>query len=305
MNLFYNPGKIMPRFLFIRFDTTPLNLTKKLERKVYNMKIWHQSMTDLSRLPAYRRNMTEHAAKVLGPEHQVVIKGMPAGVYEQAAPVKALKYPYLEFLNARYICEAAMTAEREGFHVMSIGCYLDTGLKLARSLVDIPVAGITETSMLISCSLGKGFSVVTIDPFMVDRFITLAKEYGLKERVSSIISLDPPIQEFDMEGDGHHAEELFLDSCRKAVAAGADVIIPGEGVLNEFAFSRGITSWDGVPILDGNAAVWHYAILMAGLKQKTGLGVGRKLSYPKPSREAMDSLRAFHQIGAMNINDFS
>jgi allantoin racemase len=269
------------------------------------MKIWHQSMTDLTKLPTYRRNMAEHAAKVLGSEHRVVIKGMPAGVYEQVAPVIALKYPYLEFLNARYICEAAITAEKEGFDAMSIGCYLDTGLKLARSLVDIPVVSITETSMLISCSLGKRFSIVTIDPFMVDHFLALVKEYGLAERVSSIISMDPPIQEFDMEGDGHHAEERFLNSCRKAIAEGADVIIPGEGVLNEFAFSRGFTSCDGVPILDGNSTVWHYGILMAGLNQKNGLIVSRKLSYPKPSRETMDSIRAFHQIGSMNINDFS
>ncbi len=269
------------------------------------MKIWHQSMTDLTKLPTYRRNMTEHAAKVLGSGHEMVIKGMPAGVYKQVAPVVALKYPYLEFLNARYICEAAVTAERGGFEVMSIGCYLDTGLKLARSLVDIPVVSITETSMLISCSLGKRFSIVTIDPFMVDHFLTLVKEYGLTERVSSIISMDPPIKEFDMEGEGRRAEELFFNSCRKAIIEGADVIIPGEGVLNEFAFSRGITSCDGVPILDGNAAVWHYAILMAGLHQKNGLTVSRKLSYPKPSRESMESIRAFHKIGSMNINDFS
>lgn len=269
------------------------------------MKIWHQSMTDLTKLPTYRMNMTEHAAKVLGSEQEVVIKGMPAGVYGQVAPVVALKHPYLEFLNARYICEAAITAEREGFDVMSIGCYLDTGLKLARSLVDIPVVTITETSMLVSCSLGKRFGIVTIDPSMADHFRTLAKEYGLSERVSSIISVDPPLQEFDMEGDGRQAEERFLNSCRKAIAEGADVIIPGEGVLNEFAFSRGIASCDGVPILDGNAAVWHYAVMMASLNQKNGLIVSRKLSYPKPSREAMDSIREFHRIGSMSIADFS
>jgi allantoin racemase len=269
------------------------------------MKIWHQSMTDLTKLPTYRRNMTEHAVKVLGPEHSVIIKGLPEGIYEQVAPVVILKYPYLEFLNERYICEAAMTADREGFDVMSIGCYLDTGLQLARSLVDIPVVSITETSMLLSCSLGKKFSIVTIDSFMKERFVTIAKQYNLYERVSSIIAMDPPLQEYDMEGDGHHAAELFLSSCRKVIAEGADVIIPGEGVLNEFAFSRGITSCDGVPILDGNSTVWQYAILMANLHQKNGLIVSRRFSYPKPSRETMDSIRAFHQIGSMNIEDFS
>jgi Asp/Glu/hydantoin racemase len=140
---------------------------------------------------------------------------------------------------------------------------------------------------------------------MTDHFISLVRDYGLTERVSSILSMDPPIQEFDMEGDGHRAEELFVNLCRKVIADGADVIIPGEGVLNEFAFSRGITSCDGVPILDGNSAVWHHAILMAGLNQKNGLVVSRKLSYPKPSRETMDSIRAFHQIESMSPKDFS
>ena len=54
-----------------------------------------------------------------------------------------------------------MTAERDGLDAISIGCDLDTGLKLARSLVDIPVVGITETSMLTSCSLGKRFGSVS------------------------------------------------------------------------------------------------------------------------------------------------
>ena len=54
-----------------------------------------------------------------------------------------------------------MNAERNGYDAFIIGCYLDTGLQRARSLVDIPALGVTETSMLVACTLGRKFSMAT------------------------------------------------------------------------------------------------------------------------------------------------
>ncbi|MCR4443272.1 MAG: aspartate/glutamate racemase family protein [Peptococcaceae bacterium] len=272
------------------------------------MRIWHQSITDLSRLPQYRRNLSEHAAKVLSPDTTVVPHGMPVGVYGTRAPTDASQFPYIEFLCERLICEAALAAEREGFDAMAIGCYYDPGLRLARSLVDIPVVGITETSMLIACSLGKKFGVVTICPPIRDHLLDSVDEYGLSERMSSIISMDPPITEYAMEGDEQAAravEESFLQACRQVIAEGADVIIPGEGVLNEFAFRRGITSCDGAPIIDGNAALWNYATMLANLRRTTGLVVSRRFTYAKPPRELLEESRAFHHLRPLTSEDFS
>lgn len=272
------------------------------------MRLWHQSITDLSRLSQYRQNLSEHASKVLSPDVTVEIHGLPAGIYGDMAPCEVTKYPYFTFLSERLICEAALTAEREGFEAMTIGCYLDPGLQLLRSLVNIPVLGITETSMLVACTLGQRFGVVTICPSMKYHLTNLAKVYGLTDRLSSIISMEPPVNEYDMEGDEQEAqkvEDIFHRACLKAIAQGADVIIPGEGVLNEFAFKRQIKSIEGAPVIDGNAVLWQYAVMMVNLQRTTGLGVSRLLTYPRASQKELEKFRSFHGLRPMAIEEFS
>jgi allantoin racemase len=270
------------------------------------MKIWHQSMTDLSKLQQYKNNIENHANSIFNNDVTVVAHGVPAGLYKNIAPVEFLKYHYMEYLCKRIVCEAALAAEREGFDAMTIGCYLDTGLKLARSLVDIPVLGITETSMLLSCTLGDKFSIITITPSMKEHLMESAKEYGLDKRVASIITIDPPINEFDMESDtGKNVENLFKNSCEKVIKDGADVIIPGEGVLNEFLFKKNIKEYRGVPILDGNAALWQYAVMLSNLQKCSGLTVSRRYTYAKVPQELLYNLNNLHNMANLGDSDFS
>jgi Asp/Glu/hydantoin racemase len=272
------------------------------------VRIWHQSMTDLQNLPRYRTNIRSHAGKILAPDVVVEPHGMPPGIYGDQAPVDVLKYPYIEFLCERYTCEAALTAEREKFDLMAIGCYLDTGLKRCRSLVDIPVVAVTESSMLVACALGKKFGFVTIGPSMQASIAASAEEYGLSGRMACVVAMDPPIDEYDLEGNpeaGASAEASFMRSCRKALDLGADVIIPGEGVLNEFVFERDLSQYDGAPILDGNAALWQYGIMLANLRQKNHLTVSRGFAYLHPDEELLRSIRNFHGLRAFGSGDFS
>jgi Asp/Glu/hydantoin racemase len=265
-------------------------------------------MTDLEKLTRYRKNIGAHAKKVLDPEVTVTPHGMPPGIYGGRPPAEVLKYPYIEFLCERFACEGALTAEREGFDAVAIGCYLDTGLRRARSIVDIPVVAVTEASMLTACVLGKKFAFVTIGPSMQAHITASVKEYELTGRLACVLAMDPPIDEYAMEGDpaaGAAAEASFLRSCRDAVALGADVIIPGEGVLNEFAYERGLTQCEGIPILDGNAAMWQYAIMMANLRQKNHLTVSRGFSNLRPDDDLMRHMRDFHQLRPFTSADFS
>jgi Asp/Glu/hydantoin racemase len=265
-------------------------------------------MTDLGNLTQYRKNICAHAEKALDPGVTVTPHGMPPGIYGDRAPVEVLKYPYIEFLCERFTCEAAFAAEREGFDAMAIGCCLDTGLQRCRSIVDIPVVAVTESSMLTACVLGKKFAFVTIGPSMQAHITASAEKYGLAGRLACVLAMDPPIDEYAMEGDpeaGAAAEASFLRSCRNAVALGADVIIPGEGVLNEFAYERGLTQCEGAPILDGNAAMWQYAIMMANLRQKNRLTVSRGFSNLRPDADLMRHMRDFHQLRPFTEKDFS
>ena len=60
------------------------------------MKIWHQSYTDLTVMPLYRKTLTAHAADVMGDDASVVVHGLRPGTYTQGcAPIDAIRHRYV------------------------------------------------------------------------------------------------------------------------------------------------------------------------------------------------------------------
>lgn len=103
------------------------------------IRIWHQSFTDLTVMPIYRKTLSEHAKAVMGSEAEVRVHGLRPGTYAEAcAPIAAIRHRWVAAVQELQVADAALVAEREGFHAMAIGCFFDPGLREARSLVEIP-----------------------------------------------------------------------------------------------------------------------------------------------------------------------
>jgi allantoin racemase len=265
------------------------------------MRIWHQSFTDLTVMPLYRKTIAEHAAAVMGQDAKVSVHGLRPGTYtEGCAPIDAIKYRYVASVLEHQVCDAAMVAEREGFDAFALGCFFDPGLRAARSLVDIPVVGLGETSALVACSLGRKFGLVTLCGDQSADYTDLMLSYGLERRFAGAIALDPPIDEFALEADEKTAraiEERFDIACDAIVARGAEVIVPADGVLNEFLVRRRrLTARAGVPVMDSLGTLFQHAAFLARLALTTGTRVSRHQLYARPSETLVGHVRRFsHQ----------
>ena len=283
------------------------------------MRLWHQSSTDLNLLPKYRGNITNHAKQVLDPSVTVEPHGFPAGTRPEDITEDIMQYPYIRLLCERIVCEAALTAEQDGFDAMTIGCNLDIGLRPARSIANIPVVSVTESSMHVACMLGRRFAFITISSFLKSHLTVSVEENGLKDRLACVLTMEipsdhhvdnaethgqRPIYRFVTE-DKAEAEKIFLVACEKAIALGADVLIPGEGILNEFVYERNLTHCNGVPILDANATLWNCGIMMANLRAKSKITTSRGYCYKKPGDDLMKRVRDFHQKLPFTGIDFS
>ena len=97
----------------------------------------------------------------------------------------------------------------------------------------------------------------------------------------------------------------FRNACRRALEAGAEVIIPGDGVLNEFLYRRGLLEMEGMPIMDALGVLFRYAIFMAGARDKIGLAASRRLHYAKPSSSMLDHARAASGLAPWREDAFS
>ncbi len=273
------------------------------------IRIWHQSFTDLTVMPLYRQTLTDHARSVMGEEGRVSVHGLRPGTYTQGcAPIDAIRFRYVAHMHELQICDAAMIAEREGFDAMAIGCFFDPGLRAARSLVNIPVLGLGETCALVACSLGRKFGLVTLCEDQSADYTDLMHGYGLERRYAGAVSLDPPIDEFALEADEDVAraiEARFEAACAQVIGRGAEIVIPADGVLNEFLVRRGrLTAHGDVPVMDSLGVLFQHAAFMVRAARTTGLGVSRLQMYAKPSTTLMDHVRSFARQAPLG-QDFS
>ncbi|MGE0314422.1 MAG: aspartate/glutamate racemase family protein [Lautropia sp.] len=262
------------------------------------MRIWHQSFTDLTVMPIYRSTLARHAADVMGSDAQVSVHGLRAGTYgEGVAPIDAIRHRYVAAVQGLQVCDAAMVAEREGFDAVAIGCFFDPALREARSLVNIPVASLGESCALTACSLGRRFGLVTLCADQSEDYSDMMMAYGLERRFAGAVALDPPIDEFALEADEATAQDIearFDAAAARVIANGADIVIPADGVLNEFLVRRGrLQSQADVPVMDSLGVLFQHAAYLARLARTTGSSVSRRQLYTKPSQSMIDHVRRF------------
>jgi Asp/Glu/hydantoin racemase len=261
------------------------------------MKIWYQSLFDAGRLPAYFDGIRKRAAKIARPGSEVYLHGMPEGVYGERTPAEVVVYPYIAALHAQLILDNALRAEKEGYDVFALGSVQDPAIDEARSLVDIPVVGYGEAAMHFACLLGGRFVFIAFGERFDQMLDERVKRVGLAGRALPTILMERT--SFADVGKGlDDAGPLiasFTSVARKAIAQGAEAIIPGQLYLSEAIARAGVTRIDEVPIVDGLAATVKMAEAMADLR-KLGISVTRRgYTHGRPPHDVLEQARKFHK----------
>jgi allantoin racemase len=207
-------------------------------------------------------------------------------------------YSYIDMLNARSVFHAAVQAEKEGFDAVMITCFGDPMLWGIRQAVDIPVVSVGESSMLLATMMGYKFGVVTISPYNIyEQEHTIAK-YGLTDRSAGIRPI-PETGDEQAEAliDARRAIESFKKVGRELIADGAEVLIPGCGLMSpalrlapgaEKDYPNGLTEVDGVPVADVMGDTIKMAEAMVRLKRAGSCWISRKGLYAQATPRAKE-----------------
>src|SRR5918999_3426581 len=133
------------------------------ERRRMAIRIWHQSLTDLTLLPGYAAMLQEHAGRVCSPDTTVELHGLTPGTYPPGMPpIDMVRYRWAHHLAFVQVVENCIRAEREGYDAVAISCFVDPGLEEARSVVDIPVVSSLETALLVGSATARSFGLMAI-----------------------------------------------------------------------------------------------------------------------------------------------
>ncbi len=243
------------------------------------MRILWQSSTPISKYPAYNAAIVAHAKRVLGPGTEVVVRGTlrpTFGTYTRAA----------FFLKSSDMMDSIVAAADEGFDGVGIGCFLDPILHELREILDIPVLGLAETGMHMACMLGHRFAVLShSEALNVKVYDGLLDRYGLRARLSGLHSVHLPMSVLEeaITGDPAPAVALVTEAARKAVEQGAEVIVPGCGLLNLLCVQQGLNQVAGATVLDVTGALLKMTETMITLRRVSGMGVSRVGYYERPT----------------------
>lgn len=210
-------------------------------------------------------------------------------------------YSHLHHLADGQIFHAVVQAEHDGFDGALVACFHDPMLWDIRQAVDIPVVGFGESSMVLAAMMGRKFGVVTISPYSVHDTEENIAKYGFKDRCVGVRCLHESGREQEQAmADARAAIAAFTVAARELIAEGAELIIPGCGLLSpalrfatgaEADYPEGFRQVDGVPIADiyGNAIKCLETLV--GLKRAGSCWISRKGLYAKPSADAIEVSR--------------
>ena len=259
------------------------------------MRIWYQSLFDGGRMPSYFDGLRARARTIARPGVDVGFFGMPAGIYGGHVPADVVVYPYLMSLHIQFILDNALRAEAEGYDVFAVGSVQDPGMEEARSLLDIPVVGYGEAAMHFACCLGSRFSVIAFQTGFDQLMDLRIERLGLSGRALPTMLVDA---DFAAVGNGLRDPgdlvERFCATARRAIAQGAEALIPGQLYLSEAIAHAGLTRIDEVPIVDGLTATLKMAEAMFDFK-RLGVGVTRRgYTHARPEKTMIEHARRVH-----------
>ena len=262
------------------------------------MRIWHQSFTVLDQLPAYAARLQEHFTKVARPDTEVVLHGMHPQTYRTNYPGTDIRYGYVQYLHGQQFVMGGIAAEEGGFDAYAIVSIPEPALRETRSIIDIPVVGYGESSMLLARMLGERMGVLLFIEQMTPIIEENAARIGLAGKFGGArfvgFTFNDVLKAYEEPAS---LLERFHEAARAMIREGVDVIIPGEAPLCALLMKHGVSRVDDVPIVDALGATIKMAESMVDLRRSSGLAPARHGYFTdKPPRERLKELFALYGI---------
>jgi allantoin racemase len=243
-------------------------------------KIWFQGATDKVHMAPYIAKVEAHLKSILEPGFEAT--------FHTTTPPATTTHAITEFRIARNLIRNAVEAEKQGYAAMAITHFQDAGLAEVKSVVDIPVLGLGETTLFHACTLGRKLGLVTINPVFIPWHEDQVIRYGLQQRVVGVRAVNASVKDFidafASQAAFERLKPLWERECRVLLDAGADVIVPAGG-LPMMLF--GGTEMDRAPVINGVTLIAKSAEMAIKLRQLGLWKVSRRSNFVQPPDKAL------------------
>ena len=221
----------------------------------------------------YDKLIRDSVKRVGRPGTEIVVEHLERGL-------SFIRHAYFQMMLVPDIVERIIQAEREGFDGATVACAFDPGIKEAREVVNIPVAGEAQSSVAIARQIGQKFGVITDAQRAVAQMWDLFRMHSMDIGMVDLLAIDMHIE--NMEKEKEIILEKVWELARELVHRGADSIIIGCSVVSAHIFGqKKPNDLETVPFIDCNVAALKMLEMMVDM-HSLGIQASRHLYYQNP-----------------------
>jgi Asp/Glu/hydantoin racemase len=253
------------------------------------MKIWYQSTLNFVQYPNYEKALAAHAERTASPGTEVVVNGRSGSFGGRLGTADFAGSPIMyHTVVAPAFVRSLLAAEAAGADAFIVASFSEPILPELRSLARIPVISMPEASFMAASMSAPKVGLVTLNKMVIPFIEKSIALHKWKERLSGVHLVEGEVSEAELDANftspGPYLD-MLIAGVRSAIAAGAQVVVPAEGVLGVMAAENGLNEVDGVPVIDAIGTPILFAELAVALKARTGVAQSRS-AYPSPSDTA-------------------
>lgn len=178
-------------------------------------------------------------------------------------------------LAAPEIIKMALRAEREGYDALVLYCFSDPAVAACRELLDIPVVGGGQASLLLAPLVGRQAGLLLADDSRKAEKQLFIEGCGVQpSRIAAIGGIAG--RGLDVWAERERTLELLAQAGERLLAnSGAQVLILG--CLSFLGLAQPLSARLGVPVIDSAVA----PVVLAEALVRQGLATSR-MAYPEP-----------------------
>lgn len=255
------------------------------------MRIRFQKHAVEGRSPLLDKLYTEHLTKICGPDTTVEIGTLPPMTYAAELPEELVGYGSLGLLFGDYFARSAVSAEREGCAAWISGAGQDPGLATARVRASIPVVGYGDATWQAARQERHRLGVIGFIGHLVEPITDNIAAAGASLASYQVIEDGAAVVSRALNEDFEPFLHAYTAAAKRAAAAGAQWLVPAEGIPNEILVHLEIRELCGLPVIDPGGLAVKTAEHLVGLRE---LGIIAKAQtgywYRRPSPAVVEHI---------------
>lgn len=226
------------------------------------------------------------AAPLMPPGTTFTARPMPfgPGYYHESAVGLALCVPGILEGIRRW---------QDDFDAVIIGCFVDPGVRAARTVSRIPVIGVAQASMALAQTVTDRFGIVTILPTNVPDIESLAAGLGFRQACVGVTSIGMSAECAEEQRDESLAR--VEQAARRLVDKGAQAIILGCLSFSFASFAPELRARLHLPVVDPLAAGIMTALAQVRLGLHPSGGAHPANDRPEELERYLDRLSSLRQ----------